>query len=257
MKILCMDDEWLALQSIDTIVKKAYPEAETTSLSTKSEVFKYLESNEPSVAFLDIHMAGIDGITLAKKIKKQYPLCNIVFTTGFTDHFQDAFELSASDYLMKPITKEKIQHAMDSLRNPLPRNVKDHKLYIQCFPSFDLFIDGELATDIKNKVKELFAFIVDKAGATVSNGEILETLWEENSDANLRIARKQLTDYLASKGLEDVLIKAWGKIAIDRKKVKCDYFDYLDGKAKAINLFKGEYMNQYLWSYDTCLKLND
>ena len=47
---------------------------------------------------------------------------------------------------------------------------------------------------------------------------------------------------------EDILVSGWGVLGIDRKKVRCDYFDYLDGKPGSLNLYRGAYMLQYDWA---------
>ncbi len=53
---------------------------------------------------------------------------------------------------------------------------------------------------------------------------------------------------LSDIGQEDILISGWGVLGIDRKKVRCDYFDYLDGKPGSLNLYRGAYMLQYDWA---------
>ena len=47
-----------------------------------------------------------------------------------------------------------------------------------------------------------------------------------------------------------IKIDPWmGSAGIDRKKVRCVYFDYLDGKPGAVNLYYGAYMSQYDWAH--------
>ena len=48
--------------------------------------------------------------------------------------------------------------------------------------------------------------------------------------------------------MEDILIKKWNYLALDTKKVDCDYYRFLKGDIDAINTFHGEYMSNYSWA---------
>ena len=95
------------------------------------------------IAFLDIAIGTMTGVDLARCIKTAYPGCDIVFTTGYSEYAHKAFELGASDYLMKPVTVEKIEHALSQLRhNALKGNI-GNGLFIQCFGDFEVFYNRE------------------------------------------------------------------------------------------------------------------
>ncbi len=251
MKVLIVDDEALVLTRVQKLVAAALPNEELLTSSSVAGAKKILEDNEVSIAFLDIQIGGGNGVNLAKHIKKLYPSCDIVFCTGYSDYYKDAFDISASDYLLKPITAEKIAHAIENLRHPVQVNLNSHKIYIQCFGSFEIFVDGKIVTDIKNKAKELLAYLVDKNGGLCSNAEIMEDIWEEASEVNLRQTRKVLQDYLDSIGYGDILVRGWGKLGVKPEAIACDYYDYLKGNPGAINLYHGEYMHQYPWAIYT------
>ncbi|SHO52339.1 LytR/AlgR family response regulator transcription factor [Anaerocolumna xylanovorans] len=59
------------------------------------------------IAFIDIHMVPINGVNLAKEIRKHNKDCKIVFVTNFDDYHNHAFEVHAFGYITKPIDKEK------------------------------------------------------------------------------------------------------------------------------------------------------
>lgn len=257
MKILIVDDENIILFRIEKLVKDELPNDEVVAFDNVEDAKSYIDQNEIYIAFLDIQIGGDNGVTLAKYIKNKYPKCNIVFSTGYQNYYKDAFDLSASDYLLKPITVEKIKHALANLRNVSVVNTPKNKLYIQCFGSFEIYLDGKIVTDIKNRTKELLAYLVDRKGGLCSNAEIMETIWEEASEVNLRQTRKLLQDFLDSIGFGNILIKGWGKLGIDPKLFACDYYDYLKGNPSAINLYRGEYMRQYSWAYYTQKELED
>ncbi|MDO4554653.1 MAG: response regulator [Lachnospiraceae bacterium] len=69
MKIIAVDDEKLALESVISAIKKVKPEESVTGFRDAQEALHFIEENACDVAFLDIEMREMDGITLAKKNK--------------------------------------------------------------------------------------------------------------------------------------------------------------------------------------------
>ena len=96
MKILCVDDEPLALQMLEMSVKKAKPEANVMSFRKPKDLLLEAEQNGCDIAFLDIQMRGMTGVKLAKELKRVNPKMNIIFVTGFSDYATDAMSLHAS-----------------------------------------------------------------------------------------------------------------------------------------------------------------
>jgi len=80
------------------------------------EALQMVESLHPDIAFLDIKMPGLSGIEVAKKIAG---LCRIVFITAFDQYAVEAFESEAVDYLLKPVSKERLIHTMQRLKKQL------------------------------------------------------------------------------------------------------------------------------------------
>ena len=72
-----------------------------------------IESLQPELVFLDVQMPGLLGTEVLRRIEKQ-PL--IIFTTAFSEHAVDAFELGAVDYLLKPFGPGRLSAAMERIR---------------------------------------------------------------------------------------------------------------------------------------------
>ena len=81
MKILLVDDEELQLLRLENIVKKVLPDDELLAYSNPKKAYDDNIENEIDIAFLDIEMPQINGISLAKKLKKLNPKINIIFVT--------------------------------------------------------------------------------------------------------------------------------------------------------------------------------
>ena len=143
MKILAVDDEALALEMLTEAIEEAVPDAELKAFQKPSQLLEEARQNGCDIAFLDIHMRGITGVELAKKLKEVNPKMNIIFVTGFDEYTGDAMRLHASGYIMKPVTAEKIAEEMEDLRFPIvPKS--GALLRVQCFGNFDVFtLDGK------------------------------------------------------------------------------------------------------------------
>ncbi len=248
MRILVVEDEPILLRQLTRRVQEALPEAEIVAFDNAEDAIAALPSGVINIAFLDIAIGTVTGVDLARHVKTAYPGCDIVFTTGYSEYAHKAFELGASDYLMKPVTVEKIEHALSQLRHTVLKENIGNGLYIQCFGDFEVFYNREPVVSFTKRSKELLAYLINKAGVICPVTEICNVIFRDSSDSYIRVAKKDLLKTLSDIGEADILIQGWGVLGIDRKKVRCDYFDYLDGKPGAVNLYYGAYMSQYDWA---------
>ena len=252
MNILLVDDELPALRELGDVVTAVLPQGKIHSFSKASEAMDCAESTRVDIAFLDINMRFMDGITMAKKLLDIYPACNIIFCTGYTEYALDAFDTYCSGYLLKPISPEKVQTALAHLRHPLP--AQKHRVELRCFGNFDVLCDGKPVAFKYKKTREMLAYLTDRNGAEATSREIMAAIFEENKTSYFSNIRLDLLDTFAALGVPEIVSTAYGRMRIVREQVDCDYFDYLDGKNRA---FRGEYMSQYSFAEETCGALND
>lgn len=83
-----------------------------TFSNAENFLFQWEEEQRWDVLFLDIQMPGLDGMQLAKRIRKENKKVIIIFVTGTTDYLQDGYEVEAYRYLIKPICEEKVADCM-------------------------------------------------------------------------------------------------------------------------------------------------
>ena len=81
--------------------------------SAENFLFHYADDKVWDVLLLDIEMGNMDGVSLAKNIRQENELIQIVFITGFPDFIAEGYEVSALHYLMKPVVKEKLFSVLD------------------------------------------------------------------------------------------------------------------------------------------------
>lgn len=84
-----------------------------TFVSAESFLFHYAEHKDYDILLLDIEMEGMDGISLAKKLRQENDQVQIVFVTGFPDFMAQGYEVSALHYLLKPLEEETLCRVLD------------------------------------------------------------------------------------------------------------------------------------------------
>ena len=84
-----------------------------TFASAESFLFHYAEHKNYDILLLDIEMEGMDGISLAKKLRQENDQVQIVFVTGFPDFMAQGYEVSALHYLLKPLEEETLCRVLD------------------------------------------------------------------------------------------------------------------------------------------------
>ena len=253
MKILCVDDEPLALQMLEMSVKKAKPDATVLSFRKPKDLLLEAEQNGCDIAFLDIQMRGMTGVKLAKELKEINPKMNIIFVTGFSDYATDAMSLHASGYIMKPVNQEKVERELSDLRFPIEPK-KDAILRVQCFGNFDVFLpNGERLRFERSKSKEIFAYLVHKQGSSCATKEIAAVLFEDAPyDKKQQNYVQQLISAmmksLKANGVEASVSKGFNSLAVNPDVIDCDYYRFKELDSGAVNSYQNEYMSQYYWA---------
>lgn len=76
-------------------------------------LFRYAEDKNWDILLLDIEMGAMDGVALAKQVRRDNEAIQIVFVTGFPDYMAQGFEVSALHYLMKPVRQDQLFAVLD------------------------------------------------------------------------------------------------------------------------------------------------
>jgi len=109
MKVIIIDDEPLA-RSIVKEYLQSYPDVEVIAECNDGfEGMKAIQQYEPGLIFLDIQMPKINGFEMLELMENPPA---VIFTTAFDEFAIKAFELNATDYLLKPFSKERFDKAV-------------------------------------------------------------------------------------------------------------------------------------------------
>jgi len=110
MKCIAADDEPLALEKIKLFISRV-PQLELLAAFTDpSEVLPFARQHKPDLLFLDIQMGKSTGIELAENMAERP---QIIFTTAYSEYALKAFDLAATDYLLKPFTYDRFKQAVN------------------------------------------------------------------------------------------------------------------------------------------------
>ena len=246
MNVVVVDDERLVLSAEAAAIKRVMPDALVFSFQKYKEALEFAKGNRIDIAFLDININGITGLQLAESLLDINKNINIIFCTGYSEYSLEALDLYCSAYLLKPITDDKIKKAISNLRHPVSQKLEG--LFVKCFGNFEVFKDGLPIKFKHKKTKEMFAYLIDRQGATVSTKEIMTVLYEDDKESYIRNLRADLNNTFEQLGLTDALIRSGGDVGVNVEKIECDYYNYLAGKKE---LFNGEYMTQYSFAERT------
>lgn len=138
LSCIIVDDEPLAVKLLESFVAKT-PELRLLASFTDSvEAINAVKEQKPDLLFLDIQMPDLNGMELAHMIP---PTTRVIFTTAFKEYAFESYEVSALDFLLKPIRYNKFLAAVEKAkqwyeREPSADDAKSTSLFIR--------VDGEL-----------------------------------------------------------------------------------------------------------------
>lgn len=114
MKAIIADDETHLADDLQRRLLRLWPELRIASVTHDGmAAADALEKYKPDIAFLDIRMPGQSGLDAARSAPTD---CRVVFVTAYDDHAVQAFEQAAVDYLLKPVSDERLARCVERLK---------------------------------------------------------------------------------------------------------------------------------------------
>ena len=116
MRALVVDDEPLVRSELVYALRKVCGEIDIEEAPDAIEALRVLAGGAYDVVFLDINLPGLSGIEATKVINALPSAPQVVFVTAHDTHAVDAFELAAFDYVVKPVSPERLARTVERLR---------------------------------------------------------------------------------------------------------------------------------------------
>jgi len=129
MKAIVVEDSRLAREGLVKMLE-TYPDLEIVGAAEdSSSALQLIQEQQPDTIFLDIHMPGESGFDLLGKLDYSP---KIIFTTAYSEYAIRSFDFNTTDYLLKPISHDRLKIAIDKLK----QGSKDSKIIIK--PPLDI-----------------------------------------------------------------------------------------------------------------------
>jgi two-component system LytT family response regulator len=126
MKALIIDDERLARSEVRRLLVEFPWVSVVGEAESADEALAKINELRPELLFLDVQMPEKSGFDLLESIRGELP--HVIFTTAYDEFALRAFEVNALDYLVKPITPERLGLALSRIRDAGPQPVSDAPL---------------------------------------------------------------------------------------------------------------------------------
>jgi two-component system, LytTR family, response regulator LytT len=114
LSTIVVDDEQLACDELAYLLKD-FPQVEVIATGSNGlEALDLIEKLEPELVFLDVHMPGLDGMGVVRRLReKDAELPHFIFVTAYDQYAVEAFRLQAMDYLLKPLDKNRLAETIE------------------------------------------------------------------------------------------------------------------------------------------------
>jgi len=117
---IVVDDEQLARDELSYLLKD-FPEVDVIATGSNGlEAVELIRQVEPDLVFLDVHMPGLDGMGVVRRLReKDIELPYFIFVTAYDQYAVEAFRLKAMDYLLKPVDKGRLAETIEHVRRTI------------------------------------------------------------------------------------------------------------------------------------------
>jgi DNA-binding LytR/AlgR family response regulator len=123
MRVLAVDDEAPARAELAYLLGRDPRIATVLTASDGAEALRTLEGTSVDALFVDIRMPGLDGLDLARVLRRFSSPPAVVFVSAYDNHALEAFDLRAVDYVMKPVREERLAEAVSRVLESRMRTV--------------------------------------------------------------------------------------------------------------------------------------
>jgi len=249
---IIVDDEGLSVQRLHRLLAESDEIGVCHTFLDPKEAYSFARENRVDVAFLDISMPEVDGMTLSSQLQALDESIRLVFVTGYSEYAVQAFDVRAVDYLLKPVTAARLNRTLDRIvRWNSVNQDTDHDaapaVETRLFDGLTISIRGQGPQPIKlrsPKTEELFAYLVCKG--TVSRDEVVETLWSglepvkawKNLNSTLYYIRKTIDKDESNR----IIQTGKSEIRVDAGGMFCDLYEF-DSLMKQIRLYPEPHEN--------------
>jgi len=167
MKVIIIEDELPAQAKLELMMKAIDPAIQIVArLGSVKETLVWLEKNqEPDLAFVDIQLSDDHSFEIFRQHPVKFP---VVFTTAYDKYILESFEFNSVDYLLKPITEEKLKRSLEKVQN-----LKQHFLTNNLLKLIELHGKPNASRLVARKGTEFVALNLEEAAYFFTDHKIV------------------------------------------------------------------------------------
>jgi len=129
MKALIIDDEKKARHLIRILLTENCPEITSIDEAEDLEMgVQMIKEQQPDIVFLDIEMPKYTGLQILEFFEPNEVTFEIIFVTAYNEYAVEAFKLTATDYLLKPVDKKELIHAVYKAKKQIEKSTASNKI---------------------------------------------------------------------------------------------------------------------------------
>lgn len=189
MTAICIDDEAIILNWLDKTVSRSEDIEKTVSFTDETLALEYAKDEPFDIAFIDIELHSLDGISLAEQLRQINPSCGIVFCTGHPSYaIESISRVLVNGYLLKPIEFEDVQKEIDKFK--AFSRTSESLIVVDLTNGTNITDKNGLRIHFKrSKTEQLIAILAKKHGQSVPAKDLCIALWED-SESSAYILKK-------------------------------------------------------------------
>lgn len=258
MKVILVDDEPVMHLIMRKMLVK-FPEVQVAGAftDTRSASAFLSENADVGLAFVDISLSGESGLAFAAELEETGCKAQIVFVTSHKQYALEAFELSVVDYLVKPVSQERLERTVnrvlagrDSLRgHPRKDSVAtaSSEMVITALGDFSIQNESGRVKWISSKSAELFAYLLLYRGKRVARSRLITDIFggmtKDNAEKYLNTTVYQLRKSLEPFGLREAVRSENDGYVLELSRAAIDYETFERQAGEAIGMEAGDIEN--------------
>ncbi|KWX69366.1 hypothetical protein AMQ84_30700 [Paenibacillus riograndensis] len=277
MKAILIDDEKPALQHLERLLAKD-GRLEISGKYTSARLgLQHLQQERADIVFLDIGMPEMNGLEAAEHIAVLDRSIRIVYITAYSEYAIEAFELNAIDYLLKPVTSQRLGKTLERLESREKQSAREAEsaaeartLSILGFRRLEFLDTSEPGRKLQwrtSKAQEVFALLLHNRGQWILKDTIVDLVWPdfkpEKAVTNLHTTVYHIRKLLKTWGMNVLVEFSQERYRLTYEDVSFDVEDFLRGwrgtpvetdqewasRDKVLSLYRGDYLDEHHYDW--------